>query len=74
MEAKIFLDDEGISKGYGFITFMCEDDVDITFEIVCTKHPFIVNWLVEVAEEYTLLPQTLRLDVNYIDRFLSVCQ
>ncbi|XP_068701086.1 G2/mitotic-specific cyclin-A-like isoform X1 [Montipora foliosa] len=32
----------------------------------------LVDWLVEVAEEYKLLPQTLYLTVNYIDRFLSV--
>lgn len=31
----------------------------------------LVDWLVEVAEEYKLLPQTLHLTVNYIDRFLS---
>ncbi|EDO37884.1 predicted protein [Nematostella vectensis] len=31
----------------------------------------LVDWLVEVAEEYKLLPQTLYLTVNYIDRFLS---
>ena len=32
----------------------------------------LVDWLVEVAEEYKLLPQTLYLTINYIDRFLSV--
>ena len=31
----------------------------------------LMDWLVEVAEEYKLLPQTLYLTVNYIDRFLS---
>lgn len=31
----------------------------------------LIDWLVEVAEEYKLLPQTLYLTVNYIDRFLS---
>ena len=31
----------------------------------------LVDWLVEVAEEYKLLPQTLYLTINYIDRFLS---
>ncbi|XP_066930558.1 G2/mitotic-specific cyclin-A-like isoform X1 [Clytia hemisphaerica] len=31
----------------------------------------LIDWLVEVAEEYKLNPQTLFLTVNYIDRFLS---
>jgi len=31
----------------------------------------LIDWLVEVAEEYKLHPQTLYLTVNYIDRFLS---
>ncbi|XP_028408275.1 G2/mitotic-specific cyclin-A-like [Dendronephthya gigantea] len=31
----------------------------------------LVDWLVEVAEEYHLVPETLFLTVNYIDRFLS---
>ncbi|XP_061352633.1 cyclin-A1-4-like [Gastrolobium bilobum] len=31
----------------------------------------LIDWLVEVAEEYRLLPDTLFLTVNYIDRYLS---
>lgn len=31
----------------------------------------LIDWLVEVAEEYKLVPQTLYLTVNFIDRFLS---
>lgn len=31
----------------------------------------LVDWLVEVAEEYKLVPDTLHLAVSYIDRFLS---
>ncbi|CAB3995919.1 cyclin A [Paramuricea clavata] len=31
----------------------------------------LVDWLVEVGEEYRLCPDTLYLAVNYIDRFLS---
>ena len=31
----------------------------------------LVDWLVEVAEEYNLVPETLFLTINYIDRFLS---
>jgi len=33
----------------------------------------LVDWLVEVAEEYKLSTQTLFLTVNYIDRLLSRC-
>lgn len=32
----------------------------------------LVDWLVEVAEEYKLLSETLHLTVSYIDRFLSL--
>lgn len=32
----------------------------------------LVDWLVEVAEEYKLCADTLYLTVNYIDRFLSL--
>lgn len=31
----------------------------------------LVDWLVEVAEEYKLVSDTLYLTVNYIDRYLS---
>uniref|UniRef100_A0A1J3GTW7 Cyclin-A1-1 n=1 Tax=Noccaea caerulescens TaxID=107243 RepID=A0A1J3GTW7_NOCCA len=31
----------------------------------------LVDWLVEVSEEYRLVPETLFLTVNYIDRYLS---
>ncbi|CAL0327092.1 unnamed protein product [Lupinus luteus] len=32
----------------------------------------LVDWMVEVAEEYKLLPDTLFLSVSYVDRFLSL--
>ncbi|KAK7283268.1 hypothetical protein RIF29_12678 [Crotalaria pallida] len=32
----------------------------------------LVDWLVEVAEEYKLLSETLFLSISYIDRFLSL--
>ncbi|CAM8911147.1 unnamed protein product [Rhodiola kirilowii] len=32
----------------------------------------LVDWLVEVSEEYKLLPDTLYLAVSYVDRFLSL--
>ena len=32
----------------------------------------LIDWLVEVAEEYRLVPETLHLAINYVDRFLSV--
>lgn len=40
---------------------------DITNSMRC----ILVDWLVEVAEEYKLHRETLCLSVNYIDRFLS---
>ena len=32
----------------------------------------LIDWLVEVAEEYKLLSDTIFLSVSYIDRFLSM--
>ena len=32
----------------------------------------LVDWLVEVAEEYKLVSDTLYLSVSYIDRYLSL--
>ncbi|KAL6563116.1 hypothetical protein OROHE_005703 [Orobanche hederae] len=40
-------------------------------DINCSMRAILVDWLVEVAEEYTLVPDTLYLTVNYIDRYLS---
>ncbi|KAK8938594.1 Cyclin-A1-1 [Platanthera zijinensis] len=40
-------------------------------DINASKHAILVDWLVEVAEEYRLAPDTLYLTVNYIDRYLS---
>lgn len=36
-----------------------------------TMRGILIDWLVEVAEEYKLVPDTLYLTVSYIDRFLS---
>ena len=40
-------------------------------DINSSMRAILVDWLVEVAEEYKLKAQTLYLTVNYIDRFLS---
>ena len=40
-------------------------------DINCNMRNILVDWLVEVAEEYKLHRETLMLSVNYIDRFLS---
>jgi cyclin A len=32
----------------------------------------LCDWLIEVADEYSLLPATFALCINYVDRFLSV--
>ncbi|XP_014784653.1 G2/mitotic-specific cyclin-A [Octopus bimaculoides] len=41
-------------------------------DITHSMRSILVDWLVEVTEEYKLLSDTLFLAVNYIDRFLSV--
>lgn len=40
-------------------------------DLTASMRAILVDWLVEVAEEYTLAPQTLFLAVGFIDRFLS---
>ena len=40
-------------------------------DVTANMRGALIDWLVEVAEEYTLLPDTLYLTVSYIDRFLS---
>ena len=32
----------------------------------------LVDWFVEVADEYELLPETLHLAVSYVDKYLSM--
>lgn len=39
--------------------------------VIPTMRMVLVDWLVEVAEEYKLVSDTLYLAVSYIDRFLS---
>ncbi|KAH6788573.1 Cyclin A3 [Perilla frutescens var. frutescens] len=40
-------------------------------DVTANMRGVLIDWLVEVAEEYKLLPDTLYLTVSYIDRFLS---
>lgn len=40
-------------------------------DITASMRAMLIDWLVEVAEEYKLLPDTLFLAVHYIDRYLS---
>lgn len=40
-------------------------------DITCGMRSILIDWLVEVADEYKLHTETLHLAVNYIDRFLS---
>lgn len=40
-------------------------------DITYSMRSILIDWLVEVAEEYRLQDETLYLTVSYIDRFLS---
>ncbi|XWS23694.1 hypothetical protein CRYUN_Cryun28dG0036900 [Craigia yunnanensis] len=44
---------------------MVQNDINVSMRSI------LVDWLVEVTEEYRLVPETLFLTVNYIDRYLS---
>ncbi|XP_020212850.1 putative cyclin-A3-1 isoform X2 [Cajanus cajan] len=40
--------------------------------VTANMRSILVDWLVDVAQEYKLLSETLHLSVSYIDRFLSL--
>jgi len=41
-------------------------------DITSNMRTILVDWLIEVADEYRLHRETLFLAVNFVDRFLSV--
>ena len=47
-------------------------NVQVQHDINPVMRGILVDWLVEVAEEYKLSPENLYLSANYVDRFLSV--
>ncbi|KAJ7967533.1 Cyclin [Quillaja saponaria] len=44
---------------------------NIQYDVTKNMREILVDWLVEVAEQYKLVSDTLYLTVSYIDRFLS---
>ncbi|XP_042479293.1 cyclin-A1-4-like isoform X2 [Macadamia integrifolia] len=44
---------------------------EVQKDINPSMRAILIDWLVEVAEEYRLVPDTLYLTINYIDRYLS---
>ena len=46
--------------------------MDIQTEIQWSMRSVLMDWIVQVHHRFNLLPETLFLTVNYIDRFLSV--
>lgn len=47
------------------------DYMDHQSEIQWSMRSVLIDWLVQVHNRFTLLPETLFLSVNYVDRFLS---
>lgn len=45
--------------------------MDNQTEIQWSMRSILIDWLIQVHSRFTLLPETLFLSVNYIDRFLS---
>eukprot|EP00189_Rhodosorus_marinus_P004004 CAMPEP_0113955840 /NCGR_PEP_ID=MMETSP0011_2-20120614/1651_1 /TAXON_ID=101924 /ORGANISM="Rhodosorus marinus" /LENGTH=265 /DNA_ID=CAMNT_0000965763 /DNA_START=259 /DNA_END=1053 /DNA_ORIENTATION=+ /assembly_acc=CAM_ASM_000156 len=45
---------------------------DVQKDISKSMRSLLVDWLIEVSEEYRLLPETLHLAMNYLDRFLQM--
>ncbi|KAH0851287.1 hypothetical protein HID58_094875 [Brassica napus] len=44
---------------------------NVQSDLTPSMRGFLMDWLVEVAEEYKLVSDTLYLTVSYVDRFLS---
>lgn len=42
-------------------------------DVTVNMRGVLVDWLVEVSDEYKLHSETLYLAVSYLDRYLSVC-
>ena len=51
-----------------------KDFIEFQDEVTSHMRAILVDWLVEVADEYKLLPDTLYLCINYIDRCLNAMQ
>ncbi|KAJ9508805.1 hypothetical protein QJQ45_028118 [Haematococcus lacustris] len=78
------IDDPQACSAYASAIFQHLRDSEVTYRInpaylehsqtdVNSKmRAILIDWLVEVAEEYKLCADTLYLTVNYIDRFLSL--
>jgi hypothetical protein len=67
-----------LSSFLSFLFFLSPALVALAFHSVCAllvstpnRRAILVDWLVEVSEEYNLFPQTLYLTINYIDRLLQ---
>ena len=41
-------------------------------DVTVNMRGVLIDWLVEVSEEYNLLPESLYLTISYIDRYLSL--
>jgi len=46
----------------------------IQTEIKDTSRAFLVEWIIDVHRKFRLMPETLYVTVNIIDRFLSLCE
>ena len=51
---------------------MCDYIQKVQRDVNASMRGVLVDWLVEVAEEYKLVSDTLYFSVSYIDRFLSL--
>ena len=40
-------------------------------DVTVNMRGVLIDWLVEVSQEYSLLPESLYLTIAYIDRYLS---
>lgn len=45
--------------------------VTVQKDVTANMRGVLVDWLIEVAEEYKLVSDTLFLTISYIDRYLS---
>lgn len=62
---------ENLLKAEALKSPSCNYMKDVQTEITPEMRSILVDWLVEVAQEYKLVSETLYLCISYVDRYLS---
>lgn len=55
-----------------FYTIDCDYLTKVQTEIKDTSRAFLIEWIIDVHRKFRLMPETLYVAVNIIDRYMSV--